>query len=188
MLVTSVALVAACSGSGDDTAAPSATTPTVTDAPVATSDVSTVATEGADTSDTAAPTSDPPSTDPGEPHYLSGDSASLFDQDRLHTFEIDLDPDHSVLRVVRRPVRQDPSTPASDVDEYVVGADTAREDPAERDMVTVLMVAGWSSWAPPRSNKRAPTANVDKRIASAPTQVDRRLQPLRLSPSSHSAT
>lgn len=101
---------------------------------------------------------------------------------------IDLDPDHAVLRIVRGPVRQDPSTTASDVDEYVVGADPTREDPAERDMVAVLMVVRRSSWPPPRSHERSPTADVDKRIARAAAQVDRRLQPLCLSAPSHNAT
>jgi hypothetical protein len=80
-------VVAACSGSDAGTTA--STTGPIASAPAP-----------IDTADETAPVTDPPATapateptEPAGPAYTSGDSSYLFDQEQLHTFEIDLDPD-----------------------------------------------------------------------------------------------
>lgn len=103
VLATSLVIVAACSGS--DTANPgapassAATTGSAADDTVEPVDTSATAIEpsvtepSASTADTTPADTGPAESEPDAPTYASGDSAYLFDQEQLHTFEIDLAPD-----------------------------------------------------------------------------------------------
>ncbi len=96
-LALAVATVASCSDDGDRPSATQAPTPSAavsvadsggTDSAVATVETQSapVTLESAVTTATAEPISE-------EPRYLSGDSDYLFDQDVLHTFEIEVEED-----------------------------------------------------------------------------------------------
>lgn len=106
--VLGATLLVACSGGGDgatvgtDSTGTTAETPPATnEEPSATTTPAPDASGGSDASDEAAAT-----TAPDEPRSLSGDDEFLFDQEQMHTFEIDL-PEEALAQLDADPAAEE---------------------------------------------------------------------------------
>ncbi len=105
--VTGAALLVACNGGDNGAAEPDTTAATTATAP-ATDELPAASTAGAgdETNETGEKGETAATTAPDEPRSLSGDDDLLFDQEQLHTFEIDL-PEEALAQLDADPAAEE---------------------------------------------------------------------------------